>query len=429
MRPGRPLLQLLALLAMSAAVAAQESRPQGMGTDFLPDVGDSGEAAPEAPDPASAASGEGGEGTEETPSAAVLPDRPEPRTAQGAESADPDDGTPDDGGGASPDASIIPEPPQRQAPLVMLSELWRQAVAAGRTDSGFETWLERELGMRRSPAAPAPSGDQAGRTRAVAAEWDRRAGPVALGAAGRVVTTFGAAIPQALCSPLTVCYIELEPGEELTDTPSWGDTARWQVVAKVQGRGPETVVLEVKPAEDAGHTNLVIPTDRRLYTISLVNDPDVHTPILSFRYPDSAARAAAAAIEERRKRDAQAAEAEQVAAAVARAARQARLEREGLPTATGPRLVEDLDFGFRIEGKAPFRPVRVFADGRRTYIDLHPRYRGTLPAIIPGPDEENRALNTRVTDEGRRLVADRVITDVWLQAGRQRVRVRREVRR
>ncbi len=239
------------------------------------------------------------------------------------------------------------------------------------------------------------------------------------------MTTFGAAIPQALCSPLTVCYIELEKGEKLTDTPSWGDTARWQVVAKVQGRDPETVVLEVKPAEDAGHTNLVIPTDRRLYTISLVSDPDVHTPILSFRYPDSAARAAEAAIEERRKREAEEEAAATAAAEAVASARRARLDREGVSTAAGTRLVEDLDFGFRIDGDAPFRPVRVFADGNRTYIDLHPRYRGTLPAVIPGRGEENQALNTRVTEGGDRLVADRVISDIWLQAGRKRVRIRR----
>ena len=135
---------------------------------------------------------------------------------------------------------------------------------------------------------------QAGRTRAVSERWLNRSGPVALGRSGRVITTFGAAIPVAYCAPLTICYIELEPGEVLTDTPSWGDTARWQVAVKVQGSDPETLVLEVKPSDDAEITNLVIPTDRRLYTINLVNDPEIHTPILTFLYPDSEALATAA---------------------------------------------------------------------------------------------------------------------------------------
>ena len=158
----------------------------------------------------------------------------------------------------------------------LLARLWRADVAADRTTLGFEAWLAAALEAGTPPVSTgtpsASATGQGARTRAVSGSWLTRVGPVALGEAGRVVTTFGAAIPVAYCSPLTVCYVELEPGEVLSDTPSWGDTVRWQVVAKVQGADPETVILEIKPAGDAGHTNLVIPTDRRLYTITLVND-------------------------------------------------------------------------------------------------------------------------------------------------------------
>lgn len=195
-------------------------------------------------------------------------------------------------------------------PLGDVRRRWRDAVAAGSTDLGFRAWVLSVLGPESGPVGPeadrprnlknGPQTDDAGpaakdnsraerpqaeRTRDVSQRWRERAGPVALGDAGRVVTTYGASVPTAFCAPLIVCYIELEPGEVLTDTPSWGDTARWQVTVKVQGADPETMVLEIKPSEDAGLTNLVIPTDRRLYTIHLVNDPGVSTPILSFRYP------------------------------------------------------------------------------------------------------------------------------------------------
>lgn len=424
-----PAPALLAALALALPASAQDALPEGIGTDFLPPAeGPEAEvtASPLPPPPLPA----GPEGDAPPPApeaadrAAAAPAPPGPPLPQ--EAAEPPAGAPAPRPEPSPIPDPLPEPGVSQRPLAVLAELWRQAVADGRTRAGFEDWTASELGMGSGRSAPAVPESQAGRTRQVAGEWAVRAGPVTLGAAGRVVTTFGAAIPQALCSPLTVCYIELEPGEALTDTPSWGDTARWQVVAKAQGRDPETVVLEIKPSADAGHTNLVVPTDRRLYTISLVNDPDVHTPILSFRYPDSAVREAAAAVEARRKREAQAAEAAEVAARTAAAAARERLDREGVPVAGGSRLAEALDFGFRIDGQAPFRPVRVFADGRRTYIDLHPRYRGALPAVIPAEGEDNRALNTRVAEGGLRLVADRVITDIWLQAGRKRVRIRRE---
>ena len=311
----------------------------------------------------------------------------------------------------------------RPNPLEVLKGLWREAVASGDTAEGFEDWLS--VALNPKPETPDQPESQASLTREVAAAWDRRTGPVTLGQAGRVVTTFGEAIPTAFCSPLTVCLIELEPGEQLTDTPSWGDTVRWQVVPKRQGRDPETVVLEIKPAADAVETNLVIPTDRRLYTIALRNDPEFHTPILSFRWPDSEARAIAESIEQQRAEERADEEAREAEAAALADVTAAEMAHSGVPTEAGPRTAELLDFRFKVDGKAAFRPVRVFADGSRTYIDLHPRYRGPLPAIVAGKAEGNAALNTRVSASGSRLVADRVITDVWLQSGRERVRIRR----
>lgn len=313
----------------------------------------------------------------------------------------------------------------------LLSGLWRVAVSDGRTTLGFEDWLAETLGQQIAEAPeplPVFPDDQEGRIRAISERWLARAGPVALGEAGRVVTVFGASIPTAFCSPFLACVIELEPGEVLTDTPSWGDSVRWQVTFKQQGQA--TVILEVKPAEDADVTNLVIPTDRRIYTIRLVNDLAVHTPILSFSYPDTIARVASAAIAARDAEAQATARAKAEAAAQAGAVRQAELDRAGLETDRGRVSAAELDFGFRFDGgrDVSFRPVRVFADGRRTYIDLHPSYRGTLPVIIAGPEEANKALNTRVMQGGSRLVADRVISDIWLQAGEKRIRIRRATR-
>ena len=325
-------------------------------------------------------------------------------------------------GNGSPDLVAATEP--GQTPLDLLKGLWREAVASGETAEGFETWLSAELNP--GPATAAPATSQAARSREVAVAWDGRTSPVAAGPGGRVVTTFGEAIPVAHCSPLKVCYIELEPGEQLTDTPSIGDAARWQFVPKIQGRAPaERVVIEIKPAQDAKDTNLVIPTDRRLYSISLVNDPDYHTPILAFRWPDSEARAAAEGIERRRAEELALEEATAAEAASRAEVMVAELARSGVPTESGASTAELLDFRFRVSGDAPFRPVRVFSDGERTYIDLHPAYRGALPAIVAGRGEGNAALNTRVSASGSRLVADRVLTDVWLQSGKQRVRIRR----
>jgi len=336
-------------------------------------------------------------------------------------------------------------------PLIDVRRRWREAVRAGTTDLGFRAFVlgalepdgdGQPVSTRIKPSGtgidPPGGGDeraQAQRTREVSAGWQNRAGPVVPGKAGRVVTVFGASIPTAFCAPLIVCTIELEPGEQLTDTPSWGDTVRWQVTAKVQGDDPQTTVFEIKPSDDAEMTNLIIATDRRLYNINLVNSAQglagkarVHTPILSFTYPDTAQKKARQRITARKAKKAE----DERKAAAARAAaakkREQTLQRSGVETVAGLRDAGSLDFAFRVTGSAPFRPVRVYSDGRHTYIDLKPSYSGPLPALLPGRSEENKVLNTRVAANGTRLVADRVIRDMWLQAGKHRVRITRRGR-
>ena len=403
--------------------------------------------------------------TQDTQTQAVQTPAPSDQAAQEAVASERAEPSERQDGSLEPDpfddpVSVTPASGETADPLTEARRRWRGAVAGETTDLGFRAWVLAALGgieavasdtlnptagsdpsagsdpngpegvdaldnLAQAPLSAASADSQASRTRDVSGRWLARAGPVALGAAGRVVTTFGAAIPTAFCAPLIVCYIELEPGEVLTDTPSWGDTVRWQVTIKFQGSDPETVVLEIKPSEDAGLTNLVIPTDRRLYTINLVNDPEVHTPILSFRYPDTAERVAAAGIAARRAQEAEEVASATAARQAARDARAARLARTGVQTSTGLRDPGQLDFRFNISGNARFRPVRVYTDGRKTYIDLHPNYRATLPTVVPGKGEENKALNTRVAEGGSRLVIDRVIRDIWLQAGSRKVRISR----
>ena len=461
MRRGRQRLSLgtatslLSCLAAAGAAVAQNGTPDQMGNGILGIAQEAQrDGAPATEDPADVQGGDAPAfvavphptgGTEIVPvpegvtivAPASAPDTPAvqddagdvPVLADGTGAGEEPASVAEEALAAAPDTAVggpdgVAAAVAGRTPLELLRALWREAVASGETSEGFDTWLSAELSPAAATAAPATS--QATRSREVAVAWDGRTSPVAAGAAGRVVTTFGEAIPVAHCSPLKVCYIELEPGERLTDTPSIGDSARWQFVPKIQGLAPaERVVIEIKPAQDAQDTNIVIPTDRRLYSISLVNDPDYHTPILAFRWPDSEARAAAEGIERRRAEELALEEASAAEAASRAEITATELARSGVPTESGASTAEVLDFRFRVTGDARFRPVRVFADGSRTYIDLHPSYRGPLPAIVAGKAEGNAALNTRVSASGSRLVADRVITDVWLQSGRERVRIRR----
>ena len=122
-------------------------------------------------------------------------------------------------------------------------------------------------------------------------------GSQATDAAFRVVEDFDEAISTASCSPFNACYIELEPGEKLSEGPSWDEyrywhekTTHWLVRSMAYGGEPERIVVEARPMAAGISTTLAIPTDKRLYVIALVNDPDADASVLRFRWPESEVR-------------------------------------------------------------------------------------------------------------------------------------------
>ena len=100
----------------------------------------------------------------------------------------------------------------------------------------------------------------------------------------------------------------------------------------------------------------------------------------------------------------------------AEAARQAARDAE-------PRLrLDDLDFNYRISGaRTPWRPVRVFDDGRQVILEFDAAIdQATLPPLfLRNGDGEADLVNYRVV--GRRLIVDRLFdaAELRLVTGRR----------
>jgi hypothetical protein len=107
-----------------------------------------------------------------------------------------------------------------------------------------------------------------------------RLGAVASADDGTTWAAYGSR-PIVHCRPLYLTDVTLERGERIT-TVAIGDSARWRLGRGVAGAGGETVHVFVKPAEFATSTNLEILTDRRVYSIELVNDGKAYAPRLAF---------------------------------------------------------------------------------------------------------------------------------------------------
>jgi len=90
--------------------------------------------------------------------------------------------------------------------------------------------------------------------------------------------------------------------------------------------------------------------------------------------------------------------------------------------------LDKLDFGYRIEGKATWRPVRVFDDGQQVFIEFPPQIgQGEMPPlfILSPTGGQADLVNYRV--RGRRMIVDRLFAAAELRLGgkgdEQRVRI------
>lgn len=219
---------------------------------------------------------------------------------------------------------------------------------------------------------------------------------------GAVVYPFGHTRPAVRCPRLNACVIALEPGEGLTDQPLSGDTERWIIDTSVKGSRPPTALVIVKAKDCDIATNLVIPTDRRVYELSLVSDScgdaggiETYSRQVKFWYPD-----------------------EMLAAQTAESKRVPEVSRDSsgihasaIASASHVDLNRDyeIDRGWFLNRKQyPWIPVDVFDDGIRTHIVLPASARAVeLPILYLLEDGEKHVLNYAL--HGDTIVADRVM--------------------
>jgi type IV secretion system protein TrbG len=199
-----------------------------------------------------------------------------------------------------------------------------------------------------------------------------------------------------------VSDIALEAGEKLVSV-SAGDTVRWVVGDTSSGEGKDAVChILVKPIGAELETNLVITTDRRTYHLELRSSQTTYMASVSWIYP------ASELVSLKKQRS----EAEAAASAVAD---------------TGV-AIEQLRFRYSITGDAPWKPVRVFDDGAKVYIQFPAGLAQSEapPLFVIGPDGRPALVNYRV--RGTTYIVDRLFAAAELRLGTAPQRVVRIVR-
>lgn len=196
-----------------------------------------------------------------------------------------------------------------------------------------------------------------------------------------------AAVYEVTSSVDHVTDIQLKPGESLTATPTSGDTVRWSIGIVKSGVAPgEVTHLVVKPLDDEIQTNLVVVTDQHIYQLRLKSG-DFHMPVVAWNYPMDNEL--------------------QVQAALRR--------QESQETTITP---DALRFSYNVSGERyPWKPVRVFDDGNKTFIQMPKDMRvSDAPALfLIEEGEEPLLVNYRV--KGDFYIVDRLIDSAELRVG------------
>ena len=219
------------------------------------------------------------------------------------------------------------------------------------------------------------------------AEARRRPDPANFTDATQIYDYAPGAIYEVYGAPGFISTVLLEPGEAIV-TVAAGDTTRWMVEQAVGGDVVNArAMLLIKPTRANIRTNIVLVTDRRSYAIEAVaTGGQTYSAQTAWRYPAAADN-----------------------------------EFVGAPPA-----LATLNFDYRIRTVRGFnprwRPVRVFDDGRKTYIEFPPAMTTSeAPPLFIIENGEAGLVNYRVS--GGRYVIDRLFDIAELRLGAERPQI------
>lgn len=205
------------------------------------------------------------------------------------------------------------------------------------------------------------------------------------------------ALYQVYVAPGQITDIALEPGEQLAGSGpvAAGDTVRWIIGDTESGSGDtRRVHVLVKPTRPAIETNLVINTERRTYLIELRSHDKPYMPSVAWFYPENRGGRA----------------------------------RTPPPAPFIPEIPQRR-YRYAIEGdKLPWRPLGVYDDGRKVYIEFSPGIvQGEMPPLfVIGPEGRPELVNYRTY--GNVLIVDRLFAAAELRLGDERQQKVRIVR-
>ena len=200
-------------------------------------------------------------------------------------------------------------------------------------------------------------------------------------------------IYQVYTSPKHITDIRLEEGESINGSPCAGDTSNWSIVHAVSGSDKalrEHII--VKPFKPGLETNLIITTNKRSYYLEIKSFNETYMAGVAWNYPlDKITKIGSRTVDK-----------------------------------VGENIsLDNLNFDYKISGDAHFRPVTVFDDSKKTYIQFSPNIsQSELPPLfVLTNEDEAQLVNYRYSMENHCYIVDGIFEAAMLRIGSKKQQV------
>lgn len=189
--------------------------------------------------------------------------------------------------------------------------------------------------------------------------------------------------------------IMLNPDEKMLFITA-GDTARWNYQKTESGSTEgNRQVIYIKPLVLGVNTNIIINTDKRIYSIKVISHKEMFNPVVRWRYSSNDF------INKLMKEE----------------------EKQEEMTLIDPSL---LDYSYTINTKKyDFSPTTIFDDGKKTYIVMKENLQ-ELPSFYIKDGDKLLLVNYRT--KGNYLIVDRTFKEGTLQIGKNRVIIKKKAK-
>lgn len=231
-------------------------------------------------------------------------------------------------------------------------------------------------------------------------EWMNNGNKSFRGEDGSVTFLHGSTMPRIVAAPLRLTDIQLQAGEQIKDVQI-GDSTRWMISPSISGSKPyEVSHLMIKPTDVGLETTLVILTNRRTYHINLLSRRTEYMPIVTFKYKEDINQKWSAYQQHFKSQD--------------RATKKAKTLQV---TSTMVRNVDDLDFNYRLIGETSWKPIRIYNDGVKTYIEMPQtmQYQEAPILMVLDSHENTQLVNYRLKEN--KYIVDKLFNQAMLMIG------------